>query len=179
MQAVLCPHFNSRQCVWGCGGATATRNWPACLDGMPIGVNKKQFGLVQTRSHTKPQALHAPLCAAKPAGQVRQNAAVKPHARSLVLSRAAPKKKVEAAPVAEEMDTGGLAVIAAGIASNPIMLFSLWAVKETGEGLPPGPGGSVGLAGVLAGHKVYAGFNQSCLIHGFCGPCIPVFSRGF
>jgi hypothetical protein len=38
----------------------------------------------------------------------------------------------------------GLAAIAAGLVANPVMLFSEYTLKTTGEGIPPGPGGLYG-----------------------------------
>ncbi|MEW5302570.1 MAG: hypothetical protein WDW36_005340 [Sanguina aurantia] len=75
---------------------------------------------------------------------VRQHAAVKP--RSIVLSRAAPKKPVESAPAVADIGTAGFAAIASGLLANPIMLYSLYTLKTTGAGLPPGPGGAYGAA---------------------------------
>jgi hypothetical protein len=43
--------------------------------------------------------------------------------------------------------TAGLVGIAAGLISNPVVAFSLYTLKTTGAGLPPGPGGLYGAIG--------------------------------
>lgn len=48
----------------------------------------------------------------------------------------------------ESSDTGNgiveKAAIAGGLVSNPVIVWSLYTLKTTGCGLPPGPGGSIG-----------------------------------
>eukprot|EP01025_Chloroclados_australasicus_P060727 TRINITY_DN7829_c0_g2_i3.p1 TRINITY_DN7829_c0_g2~~TRINITY_DN7829_c0_g2_i3.p1 ORF type:complete len:170 (+),score=13.38 TRINITY_DN7829_c0_g2_i3:39-512(+) len=48
----------------------------------------------------------------------------------------------------EQTDAGsvGNAVGAVGVAANPLLWWSLFSLKTTGEGLPPGPGGLLGAA---------------------------------
>lgn len=46
-----------------------------------------------------------------------------------------------------ESETGGVienAAIAGGLVANPVIAWSLYTLKTTGCGLPPGPGGSIG-----------------------------------
>jgi hypothetical protein len=45
---------------------------------------------------------------------------------------------------AADVGAAGLAAIAAGLVANPVMLFSEYTLKTTGEGIPPGPGGLYG-----------------------------------
>lgn len=47
-------------------------------------------------------------------------------------------------PPAADVGAAGLAAIAAGLVANPVMLFSEYTLKTTGEGIPPGPGGLYG-----------------------------------
>ena len=49
---------------------------------------------------------------------------------------------------AEERTATGLelAAMVGGLVSNPVIGVSLYALKTTGCGLPPGPGGSIGAA---------------------------------
>jgi hypothetical protein len=46
----------------------------------------------------------------------------------------------------EDVGATGTAAIALGLLSNPIVDWSLYTLKTTGAGLPPGPGGLVGAA---------------------------------
>ena len=50
----------------------------------------------------------------------------------------------------EEVGTAGLVGIATGLVSNPVVAYSLYVLKTTGSGLPPGPGG---LYGAIGEHK--------------------------
>lgn len=43
-----------------------------------------------------------------------------------------------------EIGTAGVAAIAAGFIANPVVAWSLYTLKTTGCGLPPGPGGVIG-----------------------------------
>jgi hypothetical protein len=49
-----------------------------------------------------------------------------------------------------EADSGvgaaGVAAIAGGLVANPVVAWSLYTLKTTGCGLPPGPGGAIGAA---------------------------------
>lgn len=45
---------------------------------------------------------------------------------------------------AEEIGTAGVAAIAGGLIANPVVAWSLYTLKTTGCGLPPGPGGAIG-----------------------------------
>ncbi|KAH7298368.1 hypothetical protein KP509_25G039700 [Ceratopteris richardii] len=45
---------------------------------------------------------------------------------------------------AAEVGTPGLVAVAAGLIANPVVGWSLYTLKTTGCGLPPGPGGSIG-----------------------------------
>lgn len=45
---------------------------------------------------------------------------------------------------AENIGTAGTAAIVGGLIANPVVGWSLFTLKETGCGLPPGPGGSIG-----------------------------------
>lgn len=47
------------------------------------------------------------------------------------------------------MGTAGLVGIAAGLISNPVVAYSLYTLKTTGAGLPPGPGGLYGAIGEI------------------------------
>jgi hypothetical protein len=49
-------------------------------------------------------------------------------------------------PDAEASDVGaaGVAAIAGGLIANPVVAWSLFTLKTTGCGLPPGPGGAIG-----------------------------------
>jgi hypothetical protein len=47
-------------------------------------------------------------------------------------------------PPAADVGAAGLAAIAGGLVANPVMLFSEYTLKTTGEGIPPGPGGLYG-----------------------------------
>uniref|UniRef100_A0A383WAY0 Uncharacterized protein n=1 Tax=Tetradesmus obliquus TaxID=3088 RepID=A0A383WAY0_TETOB len=53
-------------------------------------------------------------------------------------------KKTDAASSDADVGAAGLAAIAAGLVANPVMLFSEYTLKTTGEGIPPGPGGLYG-----------------------------------
>jgi hypothetical protein len=65
-----------------------------------------------------------------------------------VLTRA---KKASTPPAVEVADddvgAAGLAAIAGGLVANPIMIWSLYTLKTTGAGLPPGPSGLLGALG--------------------------------
>ena len=65
----------------------------------------------------------------------------------------------------EEFSTSEKAVVASGAISIPVVLWSEWVLKQTGCGLPPGPGGSLGaLDGVsylaLVGIVGYSAFTK-------------------
>ncbi|MCO5603735.1 hypothetical protein L7F22_057887 [Adiantum nelumboides] len=45
---------------------------------------------------------------------------------------------------AGDVGTPGLVAIAAGLVANPVVGWSLFTLKTTGCGLPPGPGGAIG-----------------------------------
>lgn len=45
---------------------------------------------------------------------------------------------------AEEVGAPGVAAIAGGLVANPVVAWSLYTLKTTGCGLPPGPGGAIG-----------------------------------
>eukprot|EP00199_Chlamydomonas_sp_CCMP681_P003430 CAMPEP_0119109142 /NCGR_PEP_ID=MMETSP1180-20130426/17402_1 /TAXON_ID=3052 ORGANISM="Chlamydomonas cf sp, Strain CCMP681" /NCGR_SAMPLE_ID=MMETSP1180 /ASSEMBLY_ACC=CAM_ASM_000741 /LENGTH=155 /DNA_ID=CAMNT_0007094857 /DNA_START=46 /DNA_END=513 /DNA_ORIENTATION=+ len=47
-------------------------------------------------------------------------------------------------PEESELATIDYTLIATGIVANPVVLWSAWTLSQTGEGLPPGPGGAVG-----------------------------------
>lgn len=47
------------------------------------------------------------------------------------------------------MGPAGTAAIAGGLVASPIVLLSAYTLATTGEGLPPGPGGALGAAGML------------------------------
>lgn len=47
----------------------------------------------------------------------------------------------------DDVGAAGLAGIAVGLISNPVVAFSLYTLKTTGAGLPPGPGGLYGAIG--------------------------------
>lgn len=49
----------------------------------------------------------------------------------------------------EDIGTAGLVGIATGLISNPVVAYSLYTLKTTGAGLPPGPGGLYGAIGEL------------------------------
>lgn len=57
-----------------------------------------------------------------------------------------PLKVVAMAKESSESDTGVIekAAIAGGLFANPVIGWSLYTLKTTGCGLPPGPGGSIG-----------------------------------
>ncbi|GMN29574.1 hypothetical protein TIFTF001_002486 [Ficus carica] len=60
-----------------------------------------------------------------------------------------PRLKVLAMAKESSDDSGGggiaeIAAIAGGLVSTPVIGWSLYALKTTGCGLPPGPGGSIG-----------------------------------
>eukprot|EP00250_Pteridium_aquilinum_P034842 c81_g1_i1 orf=145-678(+) len=44
----------------------------------------------------------------------------------------------------EEVGAAGVAAIAGGLVANPVVAWSLFTLKTTGCGLPPGPGGAIG-----------------------------------
>lgn len=44
----------------------------------------------------------------------------------------------------DDVGAAGLAAIAVGLVSNPVVALSLYTLKTTGAGLPPGPGGLYG-----------------------------------
>lgn len=46
----------------------------------------------------------------------------------------------------DDVGAAGTAAIALGLVSNPIVDWSLYTLKTTGAGLPPGPGGALGAA---------------------------------
>lgn len=54
--------------------------------------------------------------------------------------------KAQQSPDAEVEDVGtaGVAAIAGGLVANPVVTWSLYTLKTTGCGLPPGPGGALG-----------------------------------
>jgi hypothetical protein len=63
----------------------------------------------------------------------------------------------------DSVGAGGVAAIGGGLIANPVVWWSLYTLKTTGCGLPPGPGGSIGaiegvsylaIAGVI-GWSVY------------------------
>jgi hypothetical protein len=67
---------------------------------------------------------------------------------------------VRAAASDQDVGAAGLAAIGLGLVANPICLWSEYALKTTGAGLPPGPGGKSAAAGdasaplpLLAGHS--------------------------
>jgi hypothetical protein len=47
----------------------------------------------------------------------------------------------------DDVGAAGLAGIAVGLVSNPVVALSLYTLKTTGAGLPPGPGGLYGAIG--------------------------------
>lgn len=53
------------------------------------------------------------------------------------------KAKVQSETTAD-VGTAGLVAIAGGLVANPVVAWSLFTLKTTGCGLPPGPGGSIG-----------------------------------
>eukprot|EP00884_Botryococcus_braunii_P011040 jgi/Botrbrau1/19938/Bobra.0059s0055.1 len=76
-----------------------------------------------------------------------------------------PRRATVRATAGQDEDVGpvGLAAVAGGLVANPVVLWSLYTLKTTGSGLPPGPGGALGaLEGVsylvvtaLVGWSVY------------------------
>ena len=68
----------------------------------------------------------------------------------VVLAKKAPAETVRK-PVAsadtDDVGTVGLAAAAAGLVANPVVAWSLFTLKTTGAGLPPGPGGALGALG--------------------------------
>eukprot|EP00882_Tetradesmus_deserticola_P028167 GHRQ01031361.1.p1 GENE.GHRQ01031361.1~~GHRQ01031361.1.p1 ORF type:complete len:158 (+),score=59.42 GHRQ01031361.1:502-975(+) len=77
-----------------------------------------------------------------------RSGAFKPAATNAHISRRAAvrvsAKKTDAASAGTDVGAAGLAAIAAGLVANPVMLFSEYTLKTTGEGIPPGPGGLYG-----------------------------------
>jgi hypothetical protein len=64
----------------------------------------------------------------------------------------------------DDVGTAGLVGIAAGLISNPVVAISLYTLKTTGAGLPPGPGG---LYGAIGEHKAAAqGTAHPCGLKG-------------
>lgn len=59
---------------------------------------------------------------------------------------AGPLLRVVAQQSSEASEVGalGTAVIAGGLVANPVVAWSLYTLKTTGCGLPPGPGGLIG-----------------------------------
>lgn len=54
---------------------------------------------------------------------------------------------VAQASTTEDVGTAGLVGIVSGLVSNPVVCYSLYVLKTTGAGLPPGPGGLYGAIG--------------------------------
>ncbi|XP_076889851.1 uncharacterized protein LOC143540756 [Bidens hawaiensis] len=58
------------------------------------------------------------------------------------------RRRVAVISMAKQSDTTGLTpetlAIAGGLISTPVIAWSLYTLKTTGCGLPPGPGGSIG-----------------------------------
>lgn len=68
----------------------------------------------------------------------------KPHVPSLAITCKASKDADETTTTTTT--TTEIAAVVAGLVSNPIIGVSLYTLKTTGCGLPPGPGGSLGAA---------------------------------
>jgi hypothetical protein len=64
---------------------------------------------------------------------------------AVALRRSSPTVTVLAAK-GEEVGATGIVAAAAGLAANPVVLWSLYTLKTTGSGLPPGPAGLLGAA---------------------------------
>ncbi|XP_010426608.1 PREDICTED: uncharacterized protein LOC104711611 [Camelina sativa] len=69
------------------------------------------------------------------------------HRGNLIRRSVKPSGKVIIAKAKDNTDTGGFletAAIAGGLVSTPVIGWSLYTLKTTGCGLPPGPAGSIG-----------------------------------
>jgi hypothetical protein len=74
-----------------------------------------------------------------------------------VCAKAKGKQAAPPAAAEPEVGTAGLAVAAAGLVANPVVWWSLYTLKTTGAGLPPGPGGALGALGVCyCMHSAYS-----------------------